>query len=91
MSKLLDVAIWFVQFCIVAVILVAVAYYGAHAWIAEDDARVAKLEQHLYDIAMGRGTYGPEAPTGVRLAPGDLAEPRTRVFQDVSQPKKGWK
>lgn len=92
MNKLLNVAIWFVQFLIVFVILGAVAYYGAHAFIADNEARAAKLQRHLYDVALGRGTYGPAAPTGVRLAPMDKAEPKTRVFQDASQPlKKGGK
>ena len=91
MDRLLNVAIWFVKFLIVFVILGAVAYYGAHAWIAEDKTRAARLEQHLYDVALGRGVYGPAAPTGLRLAPTDKAQPKVTYFQDASERPKGGK
>ena len=70
------------QVAIVALVLTIVALVGSDAWIKEDIARVEKLKQHLYDVAYGRATRGPSAPTGVRPHYTDKAEPRTRVFAE---------
>ena len=76
-----DVLVRAFQVAIVALILTIVALVGVNAWEQEDIARVEKLKQHLYDVAYGRATRGPAAPTGVRPNYGDLAEPKTRAFQ----------
>ena len=91
MNKLLDVAIYGLQIAIVAGILTLIALFAVDAYIADEDARVAKLQQHLYDVALGRGTYGPAAPTGLRLAPTDKAQPKVTYFQDASERPKGGK
>ena len=73
------------QVAIVALVLTIVALVGADAWIKEDIARVEKLKQHIYDVAYGRATRGPAAPTGVRPNYGETSEPRTQVFQDAGR------
>ena len=83
--RLEDYLITFFQVAIVATIIGIVALVAADAWMKEDIARVEKLKQHFYDVAYSRATLGPAAPTGVRPNYGDLAEPRTRVFQDASR------
>ena len=70
------------QVAIVVLILTIVALVGADAWMKEDIARVEKLKQHIYEVAYGRATRGPAAPTGVRPHYTDKAEPRTRVFAE---------
>lgn len=83
-----DLLISVFQVAIVATIIGIVALVAADAWMKEDIARVEKLKQHIYDVAYGKATYGPATPTGVRPNYGDLAEPKTRVFQDAgSKPK----
>jgi len=72
------------QGAIVMLILWIVVLVAVDAWIKEDDARIAKLQQHLYDIAL-RHDPVPAAPP----KPTDLAEPKVRYFQDASQPKGG--
>lgn len=83
-----DVLVRIIQAAICAIILLALAMVGVDAWIKEDTARVAKLKKHIYDIALSRGTYGPAAPTGVRPRYDSLATPKTKVFQDASQPRE---
>jgi len=83
--KVEDYLITFMQVAIVATILGIVAMVGVNAWIIEDDARIAKLKQHVYDVAYSRATVGPAAPTGVRPNYGDLSEPQVRHFQDASR------
>ena len=82
--KVEDYLITFFQAAIVATILGIVAMVGVNAWIIEDDARIAKLKQHVYDVAYARAE-GPKAPTGVRPNYGDLSEPKVRHFQDASR------
>jgi hypothetical protein len=77
-----DRLITFLQVTICTLILLIIALYAAYAWIAEDDARIAKLQQHLYDIAL-RHDPVPAAPP----KPTDLAKPKVTYFQDSSQPK----
>ena len=86
----LDYAIIAVQVAICAVVIGTVAYFGVHAWIAEDTARVEKLARHIYDVALNRerATVAPAAPTGVKPNYGDLADPKTRVFQDAGERRK---
>lgn len=86
-----DIIISVFQVAIVATIIGIVALVAAEAWIKEDIARVEKLKQHVYDVAYGKATYGPAAHTGVRPNYGDLAEPRTKVFQDASNMSKAVK
>jgi hypothetical protein len=86
-----DILISVMQGAIVTLILFIVALVAADAWIKEDVARVEKLKQHIYDVAYGRATAGPAAPTGVRPNYGDLSEPKTRVFADTSVRAKGGK
>ena len=80
-----DILISVFQVAIVSLILGIVAMVAVQAFIIEDDARIAKLKQHIYDVAYGRATVGPAAPTGVRPNYGALSEPKTRVFADASQ------
>jgi hypothetical protein len=77
------------QWAICALVIFILAGAGVNAWIIEDDVRIAKLKQHLWDVAYGRNTVAPAAPTGVRPNYGDKAEPKVRYFQDASQPKGG--
>ena len=84
-ATLEDVLIRVFQVAIVALVLTIIALVGVNAWEQEDIARVEKLKQHLYDVAYGRAARGPAAPTGVRPNYGDLAEPRTLVFQDAGR------
>ena len=86
-----DILISVFQVAIVATIIGIVALVGVNAWILEDDARIAKLKHHIYEIAYGRATVGPAAPTGVRPNYGDLSEPKTRVFADTSVKAKAVK
>jgi hypothetical protein len=46
---------------------------------------VEKLQQHLYDVAYGRATVGPAAPTGVRPNYGEPSEPKVTIFQDAGR------
>ena len=85
----LDYAIIIVQVAICAVVIGTVAYYFADAYVREDTARVEKLAQHIYDVALNRerATVEPSttpAPPG----PSDLAEPKVRYFQDSSERTK---
>jgi hypothetical protein len=81
----------FLQVAIVATIIGIVALVAVQAFIIEDDARIAKLKQHIYEVAYGRATVGPAAPTGVRPNYGDKSEPKTRVFADTSVKAKAVK
>jgi uncharacterized membrane protein len=85
----LDYAIIMVQVAICAVVIGTVAFYFAEAWIAEDTARVEKLAQHIYDVALNRerATVEPST-TPAPPDPTDLAEPKVRYFQDASQPQR---
>ena len=78
----LDYAIIAVQVAICAVVIGTVAFYFAEAWVVEDTARVERLAQHIYEVALGRerATLEPET-TPKPPQPGDLAQPKTRVFQ----------
>jgi len=86
-----DYLITSLQFIIVATILGIVALVAVDAWVEEDIARVANLKKHFYEVAYGRATVGPAAPTGVRPNYGDLSEPKTRVFADTSVKAKAVK
>jgi len=79
-----DYLIAFFQFAIVTTILGIVALVAADAWMKEDIARVEKLKQHFYDVAMSTDVSPPKAPTGVKPNYGALSEPKTRVFADTS-------
>ena len=70
------------QWAICTMIIFIVAMFAADAWIAEEDSRVARLQQHLYDISL-RHDHVPAAPP----KPSDLAEPKVRYFQDASEPQ----
>jgi hypothetical protein len=51
-----------------------------------DQARLAKhFESVLYHGQLSTDVTPPAVPTGVRLVPTDKAEPKTKVFQDVSR------
>jgi uncharacterized UPF0146 family protein len=89
MKNLEDYLITFFQVAIVATIIGIVALVAADAWMKEDIARVYKLKQHFYDVAMSTDVSPPRAPTGVKPNYGDLSEPKTRVFADASQKKQG--
>ena len=86
----LDYAIIMVQVAICAVVIGTVAYYFADAWVVEDTARVEKMAQHIYDVALNREratvepTTTPEPPS-----PSDVAQPKVRYFQDASVRRKG--
>jgi hypothetical protein len=84
-----DILISVFQFAIVATIIGIVALVAVDAWVDEDNARVANLQKHFYDVAMSTNVTPPKAPTGVKPNYGALSEPRTKVFQDASQPKGG--
>jgi hypothetical protein len=84
MNDVEEFVISILQVAIVTLILTIIAFVAADAWIKEDDARIAKLQQHLYDIAL-RHDPVPAAPP----KPTDKAEPKVRYFQDASQPKGG--
>ena len=94
-----DILISVFQVAIVTMILFIVALVAADAWMKEDIARVAKLKQHVYEVAYGRATMGPAAPTGVRPnygessepKPTDKAKPKVTYFQDASVKAKGGK
>jgi hypothetical protein len=86
-----DILISVLQGAIVTIILVIVALVAVDAFIKEDDARIAKLRQHFYDVAYSRSTVGPAAPTGLKTNYGALAEPKTRVFADTSVKAKAVK
>ena len=86
-----DILISVFQVAIVTLILFIVAMVAVDAYIADEDARIAKLKQHIYDVAYGRATVGPAAPTGVRPNYGEPSEPKTRVFQDASSKPKAVK
>jgi hypothetical protein len=94
-----DILISVFQVAIVATIIGIVALVAADAWMKEDIARVEKLKQHIYDVAYGRATVGPAAPTGVRPnygessepKPTDLAKPKVTYFQDASVKAKAVK
>ena len=79
--NLIDIAIDGLKVALVAVILTLLALYGVEAWVIEDDARVAKLQRHMYDVAMRHD--GPAAPTGVRPNYGEPSERNVRHFQDA--------
>lgn len=87
--KLEDILIRAFQGAIVTLILTIVALVAADAWMKEDIARVEKLKQHFYDVAMSTDVSPPKAPTGVKPNYGALSEPKTRVFADASQKKQG--
>ena len=70
------------QWAICFLVIFILAMFAVDALIAEEDSRVARLQQHLYDIAL-RHDPVPAAPP----QPTDLAVPKTRMFQDSSQPK----
>jgi hypothetical protein len=70
---------------IIFVVCVALGYLFARAFIIEDVARVEKLERHFYGLALDRA---PAPPQNVRPNFYDLAEPKTKVFQDASQPRR---
>ena len=72
------------QWAICCLVIFIIAMFAVDALIAEEDSRVARLQQHLYDIAL-RHDPVPAAPP----KPTDLAEPKVRYFQDASQPKGG--
>ena len=72
---------WLVKFAVMAAIAIVMVYYGLEAWIVEDNIRVAKLEQHFYELALNRA---PAPPQNVRMQPKELAQPKTQVFQDMS-------
>ena len=72
---------WLLKFLLICAIAIVGGKYAAEAWIAEDAARVAKLERHFYEVALARS---PLPPQNVRPNYGDLSEPKTRAFQDVS-------
>ena len=80
-----DILISVFQVAIVATTIGIVALVAADAWMKEDVARVEKLKQHVYDVAYGRATVGPAAPTGVRPNYGEPSEPKVRVFQDAGR------
>ena len=84
--KVEDYLITFLQVAIVATIIGIVALVAADAWMKEDIARVEKLRKHFYEVALSTSTdvTPPKPPTGVKPNYGDLAEPKTRVFQDSS-------
>jgi hypothetical protein len=79
-----DRLILFLQWAICCLVIFILALVAVEAWVAEDNARVVKLQQHLYDIAL-RHDPVPAAPP----KPTDLAEPKVRYFQDSSQPQRG--
>jgi hypothetical protein len=79
-----DILISMLQVSVVTLILFIVALVAVEAWVAEDNARVVKLQKHFYDLAMSTDVTPPRAPTVVKPNYGDLSEPRTRVFQDSS-------
>jgi hypothetical protein len=70
------------QWAICFLVIFIIAMFAVDALIIEDDARISKLNQHLYDIALRHDPVpaGPPQPT-------DKAVPKTRMFQDSSQPK----
>lgn len=88
MNKLLDYLIdgllWLVKVGIVVVVIGTLAYYGAEAFVKEDNARIRGLEQKWYDMALART---PHYPTSARPEPTDLVKPKTRVFQDAGRGK----
>jgi hypothetical protein len=70
------------QWAICCLVIFIIAMFAVDALIAEEDSRVARLQQHLYDIAL-RHDPVPAAPP----KPTDLAKPKVTYFQDSSQPK----
>ena len=86
----LDYAILLVQVAICAVVIGTVAYYFADALVREDTARVEKLAQHIYDVALNRerATVEPTT-TPAPPKPSDLAQPKVTHFQDASETRKG--
>jgi hypothetical protein len=83
-----DILISVFQFAIVATILGIVALVAVDAWVDDDNARVANLQKHFYDVAMSTDVSPPKSPTGVKPNYGALAEPKTRVFADTSVKSK---
>lgn len=83
MDKIENALILFFQVAIVATIIGIGAMWAVDAWVTEDDARVAKLKQHFWDLAYSR-VEGPKAPTGLKPNYGASSEPKTRVFADAS-------
>ena len=83
----LDYAVIAVQVAICAVVIGTVSFYFAEAWVVEDTARVERLAQHIYDVALNRerATVAPAAPMNVRPNYGDLAQPKVRYFQDAAK------
>jgi hypothetical protein len=79
-----DRIILLLQWAICALVIFILAGAGINAWIIEDDARIAKLQQHLYDIALRHDTSSMAPPK-----PTDLAIPKTKAFQESNQPKGG--
>lgn len=73
---------WLLKFTVLCTIAIVGGYYAAEALVKEDMARVAKLEQHFYELALNRA---PAPPQGLRLQPEALAVPKTTVFKDVSE------
>jgi hypothetical protein len=54
-----------------------------------DQARLAKhFESVLYRGQLSTDVTPPAAPVKVRPNYGDLSEPKTRVFQDASTPRR---
>ena len=74
------------QVAIVTLILTIVAMVAADAWVKEDTARVERLSRHIYEVALHRerATLEPTT-TPAQPQPGDVAQPKTRVFQDASR------
>ena len=72
------------QWAICFLVIFIIAMFAVDALISEEDSRVARLQQHLYDIAL-RHDPVPAVPP----QPTDLAKPKVTHFQDASQPKGG--
>ena len=70
------------QWAICCLVIFILAMFAVDAWIAEDNARVVKLQQHLYDIAF-RHDPVPAAPP----KPTELSTPKVTYFQDSSERK----
>jgi|WetSurMetagenome_2_1015567.scaffolds.fasta_scaffold1363962_2 hypothetical protein len=84
MKNIEDYLITFFQVAIVATIIGIIALVAADAWMKEDIARVEKLKQHFYDVAMSTDMTPPKAPTGVKPNYGEPSEPKMRLYVDTS-------
>jgi hypothetical protein len=72
---------------IMCVLIIPLAYMAADALVRELESDERKSIQRIEGLLYPADVTPPKVPTGVKPNYGDLAEPRTRVFQDASRPK----